>query len=973
MVSHAPKPGPAAPAQPPANMRLLPASTHDRLLLVLMVALLPVAGLVASAAIDIFQLAEDYSKEEALRIATTAARKHQQLLSETEQLLSILSEVPEIRSPVIPACSELLRRMLRGNNKYINLGVFAPNGDVVCSGVPMQNPVSAADRPFFRDALATRRFTLGGYHTGRITGKPVLVASLPVYDEAQELLAIVFAAIELNALSRMADLSSLPENSVITIFDYQGKILARQPGHEQYIGKIHPDFNVIHETYKQDPHSVLKMTGADGVKRFSAFVPLVELSETNSTYINIAIPLSAKPAITRTLTDLIAQIAFTFLLVVAVLKIGIDRYVVRGIKALESAVKREGPGALQHALAISGQSAEIVELARSLDKMANDLKRALRELEAQKTALDEHAIVSITDPAGKIIYVNDKFCSISQYSREELLGHNHNIINSGYHPPDFFANLWRNIVAGKVWSGELRNRARDGSFYWVMTTIAPFKNVDGNIHQYVSIRTDITPLKEVQHALIQHEKELEQNIRARTLNLMYAKDQLELDIIERKRIEQELQGALDNQRMLLDRQQAILDALPANIALLDPQGNIIVCNEAWRHFAQANGWDSAEPGIGCNYLDVCSHAYGESSDEATKASVGILDILGGRLSVFELEYPCHAPGEQRWFKLIASPLMPGEQRGAVVMHIDISERVHSEQRLQKNYAELKQVHDELQATQLQLLQREKLSAIGQLAAGVAHEINTPIGYVRSNLDYVNRDLRSILKLVAAYEKAESCLPAGERAHLRDTRNALKIEETTRDLLAAITESQDGVTRVEDIVSTLRDFSHIDSTEWQWIDLHLGLESTIKIAANELKYKATVVKDYGVIPVVQCIPSQINQVFLNLLLNACHAIEGYGTITLRTGTEGDTVWIEIADTGCGISEPTLSRIFEPFFTTKAVGEGTGLGLSLSYNIIRKHRGEITVDSQIGVGAKFRVVLPIQQPDAPPTLHHRVGCP
>ena len=114
-------------------------------------------------------------------------------------------------------------------------------------------------------------------------------------------------------------------------------------------------------------------------------------------------------------------------------------------------------------------------------------------------------------------------------------------------------------------------------------------------------------------------------------------------------------------------------------------------------------------------------------------------------------------------------------------------------------------------------------------------------------------------------------------------------------------------------------------------------------------------------------------FLNLLLNACHAIEGYGTITLRTGTEGDTVWIEIADTGCGISEPTLSRIFEPFFTTKAVGEGTGLGLSLSYNIIRKHRGEITVDSQIGVGAKFRVVLPIQQPDAPPTLHHRVGCP
>lgn len=931
--------------------------------MVLMIALFPVAGLVASATISILKLGRNNVEHDARSIANAAARKHQQLLSETEQLLSILGEVPALRDAASPACSELLRRMLGVKNQYVNLGVFAPNGDVVCSSVPPQNPVNAADRPFFREALATRRFTLSGYHTGRMTGKPVLVASLPVYDDARELLVVVFAAIELTTLGRLIDLTNLPENSFVVVIDGQGQILAQQPGHEQYFGTMLHGFSGIRETIAQNSNSVIEITGADGIERLASFVPLLEPAGDGNAHIGIAIPASAASTGTHILTNLVAQIALTFLLVFAVLKTGIDRYVIRGITELASAVRHGGRSALQHAPSISGQSAEIIELARSLDDMSASLRRALHDLEAQKAALDEHAIVSMADTEGNITYVNDKFCTISQHSREELLGRNHNIVNSAYHSRDFFKDLWQSISGGKVWAGELRNRAKDGSFYWVMTTIVPLKDYHGHIREYISIRTEITSLKETQHALMRNEKELEQNIRARTLNLMYAKDQLELDIIERKRIEQELQGALNNQQALLGRQRAILDALPANIALLDQQGIIVACNDAWRSFAQANGWAAAESGIGCNYLDVCDHAYGESSDEAATAGIGIRGVLGGRIPVFELEYPCHAPSDQRWFKLIVSPLMPGEQRGAVVMHIDVSDRVHSEQILQKNYAELKQMHNELQTTQLQLLQREKLSAIGQLAAGVAHEINTPIGYVQSNLEYVKRDLQDVLRLVAAYEDAESEFPAEVRERMRDTRSVLKIEETTRDLLSAVAESQEGVNRVREIVLTLRDFSHIDSTGWQWTNLHTGLESTLKIAANELKYKATVVRHYGDIPDVLCLPSQINQVFLNLLLNACHAIEGQGTITIRTGAEDDAVWIEIADTGRGMSEATLSRIFEPFFTTKAVGQGTGLGLSLSYSIIQKHNGRITIDSQVGGGSRFRIELPVRQPEKP----------
>jgi signal transduction histidine kinase len=165
--------------------------------------------------------------------------------------------------------------------------------------------------------------------------------------------------------------------------------------------------------------------------------------------------------------------------------------------------------------------------------------------------------------------------------------------------------------------------------------------------------------------------------------------------------------------------------------------------------------------------------------------------------------------------------------------------------------------------------------------------------------------------------------------------------------------------VKNIVQDLKDFSHVDEAEWQWSDLHHGLDSTLNIVWNELKYKAEVVKEYGAPPEIECIPSQLNQVFMNLLVNAAHAIENRGTITIRTGHDGDGAWVEITDDGKGIAPEHLERIFDPFFTTKPVGKGTGLGLSLSYGIVKKHKGRIEVDSRPGMGARFRVWLPVRQ--------------
>ena len=293
---------------------------------------------------------------------------------------------------------------------------------------------------------------------------------------------------------------------------------------------------------------------------------------------------------------------------------------------------------------------------------------------------------------------------------------------------------------------------------------------------------------------------------------------------------------------------------------------------------------------------------------------------------------------------------------------------------QRQIAELSRINQalvdankQLEDAQIQLLQSEKMASIGQLAAGVAHEINNPIGYVYSNLGTLDRYLKNLLSVLDAYEMAEGEVSgnAPALAAVHAVKRKVDLSFLREDLQELMSESRDGITRVKQIVQNLKDFSRADVVdEWQWADLHRGLDSTLNIVANEIKYKAEVVKEYGQLPDIECLASQLNQVFMNLLVNAAHAIEEKGVITLRSGQELDQVWVEIADTGNGIPPENLNRIFDPFFTTKPAGKGTGLGLSLSYSIVQKHHGHIDVSSEVGKGTTFRVWLPIRQPESAP---------
>ncbi len=238
---------------------------------------------------------------------------------------------------------------------------------------------------------------------------------------------------------------------------------------------------------------------------------------------------------------------------------------------------------------------------------------------------------------------------------------------------------------------------------------------------------------------------------------------------------------------------------------------------------------------------------------------------------------------------------------------------------------LTEVNGQLQLAQDQLVQSEKLASIGQLAAGVAHEINNPVGYVFSNFGTLEKYLGDLFRMLGAYEEAEAewaGLPSAPR--LKALRDEIELEYLKDDVPQLMNESREGITRVRKIVQDLKDFSHVDARrEWEWTDLHR--------------------------------------------VNAAHAISAQrGTIHVRTGVvpgaaSGDEVWVEIEDNGCGISRENLGRIFDPFFTTKPVGKGTGLGLSLSYGIVQKHHGRLEVDSEPGRGTRFRVSIPVRQPE------------
>ncbi|MBF0645578.1 PAS domain S-box protein [Desulfuromonas acetoxidans] len=280
--------------------------------------------------------------------------------------------------------------------------------------------------------------------------------------------------------------------------------------------------------------------------------------------------------------------------------------------------------------------------------------------------------------------------------------------------------------------------------------------------------------------------------------------------------------------------------------------------------------------------------------------------------------------------------------------------------LSKSQQKLEEAYAELKASQLIILQQEKMASVGLLAAGMAHEVNNPIGFINSNLNSLKKYLEKMLSFIEAQEKALNEFPDSEgKQEVAVLRKKLKLDFLLEDCRELIDESLNGAERVRNLVQNLKTFSRADQAEEAKVDLNDCLESTISIIWNELKYKVTLNRDYGELPLTLCYAQKMNQVFMNILVNAAHSIDKKGEITIKTRHEDDHIRIWITDTGCGIPEENLKKIFEPFYTTKEVGTGTGLGMSIAYEIIEQHQGKIYVTSEVGGGTTFMIDLPVAE--------------
>ncbi|MDD5383606.1 MAG: PAS domain S-box protein [Gallionella sp.] len=464
------------------------------------------------------------------------------------------------------------------------------------------------------------------------------------------------------------------------------------------------------------------------------------------------------------------------------------------------------------------------------------------------------------------------------------------------------------------------------------------------------------------------------DIEALNLVKMGAKDYVMKDHLQR--LTSSVQSALSREQGIRTR-KAMVNVLREDEvryqAIMSNANDAIVCIQSegliylWNRKAEEMFGYTAEEAIGRNLPQlVIPEQYHKSAEEALQyfAQTGSCPLTGMTSQMMARrkdnnEFPIELS--------VSYMNINGEWHGIGIIR-DITERKQAEAGLAANLEHMTRLNEELQRTnmelktaQRQLLQSEKMASIGLLAAGVAHEINNPVGYINSNLGTLEKYLAGIFTALDKYEEIVSsdAHDSQELQKLQRLNEKLDLDFLRGDIKSLLAESREGLGRIKGIVLNLKDFSRSSADEaWQWADLTKCLESTLTIVWNELKYKCEVVKEFGVLPQIYCLPLQLDQVFMNLLVNAAQSIETRGTITIRTGQERDRVWAEITDTGAGIPADILPRIFDPFFTTKPVGTGTGLGLSVSYGIIERHHGKIEVRSEIGKGSTFRVILPVQ---------------
>ncbi len=561
------------------------------------------------------------------------------------------------------------------------------------------------------------------------------------------------------------------------------------------------------------------------------------------------------------------------------------------------------------------------------DKLNVTVKNALAESELRKNlklfsaAIAQNPLsIIITDTRGVIQYTNEAFTTISGYSQQEVLGRNMNTLKSGKHSKSFYKDLWETITSGKTWSGEIVNKKKNGELFFEQATISPISGNNTKISHFIGIKQDITEQK---------------------------KKQAELALSEM-------------------RFHDMANLLPQTVFEMNLHGRITYTN---RMGLETFGYTKEDFENGVQSMMLFA------PEERERARINMKNRLED-VPFDNHEYIGRKKNGTLFPVLVyTSRIIENETlvgiRGIV---LDISERKEAEKQLQQLNRTLEQRVDErtkdLAKSQQQIIQQEKLASIGQLAAGIAHEINNPLNFIKINFVTQQGNIADILSIMNEYraftKKIDTnTLYSSELQELQKIEHDLDLDTLLADIPQIFAESQRGFERITTIINSMRNFSYKHAIDEKVLfDMNKGIRDTLIISRNEYRYCADIETDLKDLPPVPCNPEQMNQVFLNLIINGAHAIASQkratnGKIKIATWIDNTSVYCSIADDGPGIPLEVQKHIFEPFFTTKKPGIGTGLGLSISYDIIvHKHHGTLTVDCPEEGGTVFTITIPLR---------------
>jgi PAS domain S-box-containing protein len=670
-------------------------------------------------------------------------------------------------------------------------------------------------------------------------------------------------------------------------------------------------------------------------------------------------------------------------------------------------------------------SCERVEMdGRELVLMAvqnvTERRAAEQRLRLQATILESAANgMVITQRDHRMIWVNPAFTAMTGYPREDLLGHDFQFLLEGSQSPAAIADLRRTIVAGETWHGEVVNRRKDGTLYTEEVTVTPVRDEKGAIANFVGITQDVTPRKRAE-AELAHSQDMLRILMDHIPDCIYFKDvdgrytlvnaaqasllglDNPLEACGRTDFEfltpEFARESYEDERQIVRSVQALVSkpepvqrpgwsrwVTATKVPVKDESGRVVGIVGIARDITQ---WKEAEEALrrsGESFrllFDSIPHpvwVFDPESLDFIEVNAAAVRNYGYsreeflRMNTAQIRTP---EEDARWVRERPS-FTPEKLCSGLWKHrtkegrtLDVEIGAHGfEFKGRKAVLVVAQDVTERKRLEVELQHARKLEAVGSLAAGIAHELNTPIQYVGDNIHFLQDSFASLQVLLAKCTEFSKAAAAGQTAPPLIEDLAAAVESADLDYLAeevpkAILQSRDGMDRVATIVRAMKEFAH--PGQKAAADLNKALQNALIVTRSHVKYVADVETDLGELPPVFCHVADLNQVFLNLLINAADAIadvvKGTGTkgrIVVRTGRQGDTAVISISDTGCGIPNEVASRVFEPFFTTKEVGRGSGQGLAVARSIVvEKHGGSLTFETQSGQGTTFFVRLPIQ---------------